>query len=92
MDNDKNLVANIQFNKSKPTSLSFHDLYTWTIWQFPAKIKNGLSGAVRPPIPGHTWYPAIIQAKEKNLQVFAHLNRTFSSPEKAAEYLGKKSL
>ena len=86
---NENKVIKVNLNGQRPTTLTFNDLYTWTIWQFPSKGKGGLRGAVHPPIASHTWYPAIIKAKEKKVLVHAHLDQTFPSPEAAADYLEK---
>lgn len=71
----------------KPTKLTFDDLYTWTIWQFPSKVQGGAYGAVHPPIAKHGWLPAVIRAKDKKVQVHAHLDETFATPEAAAKFL-----
>lgn len=89
MSQSKNKVADVTFADGQPTTLTFRDLYTWTIWQFPRKVNGGLCGAVRPPIAEHEWYPAVVQFKEEKVQVYAHLNQTFPTPENAAEQLEK---
>ena len=78
-------VHNIKLNINQPTDLSFNQLYDWVIWQFPTQTEDGLSGAVRPPIVDATWYPALIQPKEKRVQIYGHLNTLFNTPEKAAK-------
>lgn len=80
-------VANISLSKEHPTSFTYEDLYDWVIWQFP-KIQEdgGLSGAVRPSIPDHEWYPAIIFLKEKKVVVYGHIEDKYSSPETASEH------
>ena len=82
-------LDNIKLNKNKPTKLDFYKLYTWTIWQYPRKVKEGFCGAVHPPLPEHGWFPAIIQRKEKVVQVHAHLDEKFETPESAAKYFEK---
>ena len=42
-------VADITLSKKHPTKLTYDDLYTWVIWQFPKLKGDGLCGAVRPP-------------------------------------------
>jgi hypothetical protein len=79
------VVANIALDPTQATELTFHDLATWVIWQFPRKKGGGLCGAVRPPIPQHGWYPAIILPKEKRVQVLAHLHATYPTPEEAGD-------
>lgn len=80
-------VATIPLYTDRPTSLNFQDLYNWVVWQFPRRMSDGYCGAVRPPIPHHDWYPALIQQQEKRVQVYAHLKRSFDSPEAAAEHI-----
>jgi hypothetical protein len=92
MTNKYHVVADVKLRLSKPTRLAFEDLYTWTIWQFPRRKTGGLMGAVRPPIAEHGWYPAIIQTKEKQALVHAHLDQVFDSPEDAVEHLNKVKL
>lgn len=81
----------LEFDTAKPTELSFAELYTWVIWQFPRKQKRGLFGAVHPPIPEHGWLPAIIYPKKKQLSIHAHLEETFATPEEAADFLHNKT-
>jgi len=86
MNEEEQVVANINLSKQQPTKLTFQKLYTWVIWQFPIPKGDGLYGAVHPPIPEHGWYPAVILVEEKCVNVFAHLNRRFSTPETASEF------
>lgn len=79
------LVHDIELNPEQPTSCSFEQLSDWVIWQFPQQAEDGLSGAVRPPIPEANWYPALINPKEKRVQIFGHLDTHFDTPEKAAK-------
>lgn len=83
------LVHNIELNPTQPTSLSFEQLYDWVIWQFCQQTADGLSGAVRPPIHGSSWYPALIQPKEKRAQIYGHLDSSYDTPEKAAAQILK---
>lgn len=80
-------VGSLTLSTVKPTELSLADLYTWVVWQFPRKKANGLCGAVRPPIPGHSWFPALIRQHDKRVFVYAHLGLDFGSPNEAAEWL-----
>ncbi|KAA3662119.1 MAG: hypothetical protein DWQ04_14350 [Chloroflexi bacterium] len=81
-------VANLHLKTDGPTELSFDDLNTWVIWQFPQPIAEAtLCGAVKPPIAEHTWYAATIQYRLKQVQVFGHLKETFETPEIAAEHI-----
>ena len=83
-------IGSLQFDRTKPTELSFAELYTWVIWQFPRKQKTGLYGAVHPPIPEHGWLPAVIYPQKQQLVIHAHLEKTFPTPEAAADYLQNK--
>ncbi len=83
----KKTVADIGLNTDKPTKFTFADLYTWIIWQFP-RLKNGrFYAAVHPPIEDHGWFPALINSKKKRLNVYAHLDKVFHTPEAAADFL-----
>lgn len=82
------LIENIPFHTNQPTEVTFHQLFRWVIWQLPRRKLNGLMGAVHPPIGGYGWLPALILFKEKRVQVYAHLNTPFASPEEAIEFLG----
>ncbi len=73
----------------RPTELSFGELYTWIIWQFPKPKGDGMCGAVRPPIAKHTWYPALIRQEEKIVSVHGHLKQEFSSAKEAADWMDK---
>ncbi|MBE2220126.1 MAG: hypothetical protein IAF02_01215 [Anaerolineae bacterium] len=84
-----NQVHNIELDPTQPTSLSFEQLYEWVIWQFCKQTASGLSGAVRPPIPGSDWYPAVIHPKEKRVQIYGHLDSSYDTPEKAAAKISK---
>lgn len=86
------VVAGIKLRTDRPTSLTFRDLFHWVIWQFPRQEQKGLCGAVRPPVEGHDWIPAIILAGNKRVYVYAHAGETFPTPELAADFFneGKK--
>lgn len=88
MSSESNEVANIHLKTDCPTELTFEDLRTWVIWQFPQPIgESALCGAVKPPISEHTWYAATIQYQSEQVQVFGHLKETFETPETAVEHL-----
>ncbi len=88
MTTETKKVANLHLKTDKPTELSFGDLRTWVIWQFPQTIGEAtLCGAVKPPIPDHTWYAATIQYHLEKVQVFGHIQKTFETPETAADHL-----
>ena len=83
-------VYNIELETDQPTSFSFDQLYDWVIWQYAQKTESGLSGAVRPPIADAHWYPALIQPKEKRVQIYGHLDTSCQSPEEAAKLISKR--
>ncbi|MBK8985978.1 MAG: hypothetical protein IPM39_07830 [Chloroflexi bacterium] len=87
MHAEETIVANVTLSTSQPTTLTFHQLDGWVIWQFPRKKNAGLSGAVRPSIAKHGWYPAVIYPREKQVQVHAHLDTLYASPEEASDSL-----
>ena len=83
-------VHNISLHSEQPTPLTFDELYDWVIWQFPQQKKESLSGAVHPPLSEAGWYPALIYPKEKRVQVYAHLNTLYKTPEEAAKRISKE--
>jgi len=87
-----NQVHNVEIDTTEPTSLSFEQLFDWVIWQYSQETVNGLSGAVRPPIPGASWYPALILPKEKRAQIYGHLDTCYDTPEKAAAQISKTTI
>ena len=89
MTDKQQTVANIALHTSKATQVGFDDLHTWVIWQFPRKNKKegGLFGAVHPPLAEYGWLPAIIHIKDQNVSIHGHLEKTFPSPETAADFL-----
>lgn len=87
MAGKKRFVASINLREDRPTDLSFADLHTWVIWQFPRLKGAGMCGAVRPPLPNHTWYPALIKQHEKRVLVHGHVPKEFPTPKAAAEWL-----
>lgn len=89
-DEKAKAIDSLHFDTLKPTELTFAELYTWVIWQFPRKQKSGLCGAVHPPIPEHGWLPAIINPQKQQITIHAHLEETFTTPEAAADYLQNK--
>ncbi len=82
------VIENIPFHTNRPTEVTFRQLHNWVIWQLPRHKLNGLMGAVHPPLAGYGWLPAVILLKEKRVQVYAHLNTPFASPEEAIEFVG----
>lgn len=87
MHSETTNVANISLLTDKPTNLTFRQLETWVIWQFPRKKEGGLCGAVRPSLPDHGWYPALIFPQEQRALVYGHQGALFPSPEAASESL-----
>lgn len=83
-------IANLTLHKQEPTDVDRDEMFNWVIWQFPTLRNNNLCGAVHPPISGYGWLPAIIHTQEKKIQVFAHLDAPFDSPETAVEYFNTK--
>ena len=81
------LIDNIEFSQNKPTELTFQELYSWVIWQFPRLHGKALHGAVHPPQARHGWLPALIEPDRARVAVFAHLDERFATPEAAAEAL-----
>lgn len=80
-------VDSITIRLDQPTELTFSELHTWVIWQYPRQIDKGLCGAVRSPVPEDGWYPAVIRLKEKVVQVHGHLDKKFGSPNAAADWV-----
>jgi hypothetical protein len=85
----KKVIDTIAVASDRPTELTFDQLYTWVIWQFPRRKGPGLCGAVRPPLEAHSWLPAIVQPQKRLALVHAHLDEEFESPESAAEWLDR---
>jgi hypothetical protein len=83
---EEDVVAGIPLSKTSPTRLTYDELYTWVIWQFPRQKNGGLCGAVRPPLQQHGWIPAVILVPKKSVEVYAHLNQSYPTPEAAAEH------
>lgn len=82
-------IGSITLRKDRPTNLTFADLFTWVIWQFPRLKGGAMCGAVKPPIANHTWYPALIKQHEKKVRVHGHLGVEFTTPNEAADWLEK---
>ena len=90
MSNNKMVVAGIELQADRPTMLTYRQLFRWVIWQFPLQRQNGFCGAVRPPEARQEWIPAIIQSDNQHVHVFAHVGKTFPSPERAVEYFSAR--
>lgn len=91
MSDNEDLVAGVRLRRDAPTNLSFAEIFTWIIWQFPRKKGGGLLGAVRAPHSERGWMPAIVHAAEKRAEIHAHVTEVFESPEAAVEHLGSSS-
>lgn len=87
MESMTTVVAGVSLANDQPTQLSFADLATWVIWQFPGRrqSQSGLCGAVHPSLAKHGWYPALIFPKEKYALVYGHLGARHATPEEASE-------
>lgn len=89
MAKKKKTIGSIIILQKEPTQLTFNELNSWIIWQFPRQKDKGLCGAVCPPDPAEGWYPAVIYLKEKVVQVFGHLDKKFESPNDAADWVAE---
>ena len=89
-ENKVKAIDSLQFDSIKPTELSFTELYTWVIWQFPRKQKSGLCGAVHPPIPEFGWLPAIIHPKKQQLTVHCPCARNVCHPRSCRRLFGRQ--
>lgn len=87
MDEETKAALGITFSEDGPTRLTMHQLRHWVIWQFPRPKGQGMSGAVRPSIAGHGWYPAIVDAQKKRVWVYGNVAAPYDSPEKAVKKL-----
>jgi len=83
----KIVIDGLTLDPGAPTTLSFEELHTWVVWQFPRLRVGGYSGAVHPPEVGHGWYPALIDATAGQVLVYANVSERFPSPEAAARHL-----
>lgn len=81
------LVGGVSLATHQPTNLTFAQLDSWIIWQFPRRCEDWLCGAVHPPIAEHGWYPAAIYPQDAGVQVHAHAPERFPTPEAAARWL-----
>ena len=87
MRNKRKEVATVVLRTDRPTELTFAELHSWVIWQFPRPKAAGLCGAVRPPIANHSWLPALIKSRDQTVLVYGHLRQEFASPAQAADWL-----
>lgn len=84
---NKKQIGHLYFYLDKPTELTFFELQSWVLWQFPHKSGTTLTGAVHPPLAEYGWLPAYIWPQQKRVIVHAHHDRTYPSPEAAAAAL-----
>ncbi|UCG23156.1 MAG: hypothetical protein JSW55_13455 [Chloroflexota bacterium] len=91
MSSKRREVASVMIRADRPTDLTFAELYTWVIWQFPRPKGAGLCGAVRPPIANHSWFPALIKSRDGQAVVYGHVKREFATPAQAADWLEAQS-
>ncbi len=82
-------ISGLDLSQSEPTTLSLKDLRDWVIWQFPGSNPKAHHAAVRPSIPGHGWYPAVIDTKKMQVTVYANIEESLDSPEAASKRLAK---
>jgi phosphoglycolate phosphatase-like HAD superfamily hydrolase len=87
MNERKTIVADVTLKSDAPTLLTFEQLRTWVIWQYPRRRAGGLCGAVHPPLAQFAWLPAIVRPKERQVEVHAHVGREFDTPRAAADWL-----
>ncbi|MCA9867861.1 MAG: hypothetical protein KIS95_02245 [Anaerolineae bacterium] len=85
----KIVIDAIIFEPNDPTVVPIDRLFTWVIWQFPRLRENGFNGAVHPPLVGHGWYPAIIDAEGGQVMIYTQIKEPYPNPEGAAKYLDK---
>lgn len=83
----KIVIEDISFEPGGPTAVTTEQLRAWVIWQFPRLRAGGYGGAVHPPGPEPGWLPAIVDASNGQVLVFAHIKERFSTPEAAAKHL-----
>lgn len=89
MEDNHHLVADIPLSNDSPTAVPLRTLYQWIVWQFPRLKDQQFCAAVRPPLPHAPWIPALIHSGEKVVQIFAHLDQKFDTPEAAADFFFK---
>ncbi len=87
MSNGQRNVDSIMIRTDRPTELTLSDLYTWVIWQFPRPKGDGFCGAVKPPIANHSWFPALIRSRASRVLVYGHIDKEFTHPQDAADWL-----
>jgi hypothetical protein len=87
MEGKRRKIGSIKLRKDRPTKLTFADLHTWVIWQFPRPKGASMCGAVKPPIASHNWFPALIRQHDNQVLVHGHIDLEFSTPNAAAEWL-----
>lgn len=87
--NQVNEISGIDLSLTSPTTISLKDLHEWVIWQFPRRTGKAHYAAVKPSIPDHGWFPAIIDAGRKRVTIYANVGQAVDSPEAASRKLDK---
>jgi hypothetical protein len=82
-------VSGIDLSLSDPTTISLKDLQEWVIWQFPRRMGKVHYAAVKPSVPDHGWFPAVVDAGRKRVTIYANAGQPVDSPEAASRKLDK---
>ena len=82
-------ISGIDLSQSEPTTLEIKDLHEWVIWQFPGTNAREHHAAVKPSVPGHGWYPAVVDTKRLQVTVYGNVEVPLDSPEAASKKLVK---
>lgn len=81
------MISGIELSQAEPTVLSLQELHDWVVWQFPGSNAKAHHAAVRPSIPGHGWFPAVIDTKRLQVTVYGYIDEPLNSPEAASKRL-----
>lgn len=82
------IIGEINVHHDQPTEVTFDDLGSWVLWQFPRLRGGWLCGAAQPADPNFgEWIPARIQPHQQRVFLYAHCALTLSTPEEAAEWI-----
>jgi hypothetical protein len=90
-DKPSRVIDGIKLRLDKPTNVAIQRLFGWVIWQFPLPQKKGFQAAVRPPVVGHDWFPAIVRADKNQVKIFGNASEHYTSPEAAVAYFKERS-
>ena len=80
-------IAGISLSPQTPTALTFTQLATWVIWQYPIPKQSGYCGAVTPSTEQQAWMPAIVHLNTQTVLIYA--TPTFPTPTAAADWVKK---